>query len=89
MHGKTDDAVFEFAIGQDRIVITANCSDFQELAAVRLSKGEHHPGILCIFLYNNPHKDMSNTARVKSINNMEKTGVAVHDTVIVLNKYNY
>lgn len=87
--GESDNAVFAHAIGEDRIIITNNCLDFQTLSKQRLESGQHHPGILLVFLYNNPHKDMSVADIIKALANLEESGLELPDQAVSVNRYNY
>lgn len=87
--GKSDNAVFEHAIAEDRIVVTHNCADFQKLSEEWLADGKHHPGIFLVYLYNNPKRDLSFDETVKAIANFESTGVETDDQTITINQYHY
>jgi predicted nuclease of predicted toxin-antitoxin system len=86
---RPDDAVFAHAIAENRVVITSNCGDFIELAEARIAAKEHHPGVLLVFLYNNPNKDMSVPEIIKAIANFEATGAPIEDTTVSLAQYRY
>lgn len=86
---KPDEAIFEHAIAEDRIVITSNCGDFTDLAAARIKAAVHHPGVLLVFLYNNPNKDMSIAEIVLAIANFEDTMAPITDSVVSLVQYRY
>jgi predicted nuclease of predicted toxin-antitoxin system len=74
---RPDDAVFAHAIAEKRVFITSNCGDFTELAQARITANEHHPGLLLVFQYNNPNKDMSVSEIIKAIANFEATGARI------------
>jgi len=86
---RPDDAVFAHAIAENRIVITSNCGDFIDLSDARIAAQEHHPGVLLVFLYNNPNKDMSVPEIIKAIANFEETGAPIEDTYVSLAQYRY
>lgn len=86
---RPDDAVFAHAIAENRIVITSNCGDFIDLSDARIADQEHHPGVLLVFLYNNPNKDMSVPEIIKAIANFEATGAPIQDTYVSLAQYRY
>jgi predicted nuclease of predicted toxin-antitoxin system len=86
---KPDDAVFAHAIAENRIVITSNCDDFTELSNAHIAAKEHHPGVLLVFQYNNPNKDMSVADIIKAIANFEATGAPIQNTHISLARYKY
>ena len=86
---KPDSAVFGHAIAEDRLVITSNCDDFVELSLARIKAKQHHPGILLVFLYNNPNKDMSVAEIINAITNLETTKIPLADTTHSLVHYRY
>ena len=86
---KPDHAVFTAAIASDRLVITINCSDFVDLAEARLANQGSHPGVLLVYRYNVPAKEMSHDEIVKAIANLEATGLNLKDGCHKLNDYKY
>ena len=86
---RADDVVFTHAIAENRIVITSNCGDFIELSDARIAAKEHHPGVLLVFQYNNPNKDMSVPEIIEAIANFEATGAPIEDTYVSLAQYRY
>jgi predicted nuclease of predicted toxin-antitoxin system len=86
---KPDHAVFEAAIAADRLALTLNCADFVDLAEAKLAKSGSHPGILLVYRYNMPEKEMSHDDIVRAIANLEATGLKLKDGCHKLNDYNY
>jgi predicted nuclease of predicted toxin-antitoxin system len=86
---KPDHAVFEAAIASDRIVVTINCDDFVVLAKAKTDKKGEHPGILLVYRYSVPSKEMSHDEIVKAIANLEQTGLELKNGCHKLNDYNY
>lgn len=86
---RPDDVVFAHAIEENRIVITSNCDDFLKISDRRIATKKHHPGILLVFLYNNPNKDMSVLEIVKAIANLEATEAPIVDACVSLAHYRY
>lgn len=86
---KPDHAIFEAAIGVDRLVITTNCADFVELAEAEIEKKGSHPGVLLVYRYNVPAKEISHDDIVKAIANLEETGLDLKDGCHKLNDYKY
>jgi predicted nuclease of predicted toxin-antitoxin system len=86
---KPDHAVFEAAVVADRMVITINCADFVELAKAKTDKNGSHPGILLVYRYNVPSKEMTHDEIVKAIANLEKIGLDLKNGCHKLNDYNY
>jgi predicted nuclease of predicted toxin-antitoxin system len=83
---RTRDAeIFAYAIEQKRLVITLNCSDFVDLA----SGLDNYPGILLVYLNNNPGTDMSYDSIVKAIGNLEESRTEISNAWHILNQYNW
>jgi len=89
LRGKPDSAVFSHAIAEDRVVFTSNCVDFQVLAQGQTDQGNHHPGVLLLFLINIPGKGLSHDDIIQAIANLESTGCDLKDQAVVLNHYKY
>lgn len=68
--GCPDNEVLDYARTASRIILTRNCADFQQLHQVNGS----HPGILAIYQDADPAKNMSYSAVVKAIENLEAAG---------------
>ena len=82
---QSDAAVLSYARRQGRLVLTRNCGDLQALHKA----GPSHPGILGIFQYNNPDKDMSYPDIVAAIANLQASGWAFAGEFIVLNQWHF
>lgn len=83
--GFPDDKVLDYARQYNRIVVTRNCDDFQELHQVN----PIHPGIFAIYRDAEPTKNMSYQAIVKSIGNLEVGDLTLANQFIILNQWNY
>ncbi|MBW4506953.1 MAG: DUF5615 family PIN-like protein [Scytonematopsis contorta HA4267-MV1] len=81
--GIPDASVMELARVQQRILLTRNCDDF---LAIHQANPEHS-GIIAIYQDADPMKNMSYTAIVKAINNLQNTGISLQAQFIVLNQY--
>jgi predicted nuclease of predicted toxin-antitoxin system len=57
LSGKHDRAVLDYAVVSQRILLTGNCADFSRLSERMLRQGHH--GILLLYKYNNPTKDLT------------------------------
>jgi predicted nuclease of predicted toxin-antitoxin system len=86
---KSDYVVFAAAIASDRMVFTTNCADFVELAQARLAKSGSHPGVLLVYRYNVPAKEMKFDDIVRAIANLESSGVQLANACHKLNDYKY
>ncbi|MBX9879395.1 MAG: hypothetical protein K2Y22_13120 [Candidatus Obscuribacterales bacterium] len=76
-------------ITERRILLTSNCNDFSSLSKQIVKSGKQHSGILLVYEYNNPIKDMSYEDIFTAINNLEKTKLNLRNQVIPLNSYKY
>lgn len=85
---RPDHAVFEAAITDDRMVLTVNCVDFVELAENKVKRGRH-PGILLVYRYNVPPKELSHDDIVKAIGNLQATVLSLENSCHKLNDYKY
>lgn len=82
---KPDHVVFEAAITADRMVFTCNCDDFVALAKEK----QTHPGVLLVYKFNVPSKEMTYDDIVKSLDNLEGTSVTLTNSCHTLNSYVY
>jgi predicted nuclease of predicted toxin-antitoxin system len=86
---KPDHAIFEAAIAHQRMVITVNCVDFVELSERKLAKNGSHPGVLLVYRYNDPAKEMTHDDIIKAISNLESAKVPLENNCHALNYYQY
>ena len=80
-----DRSVLAHARRENRLVLTRNCGDFQALHRTE----PPHPGILGVFQYNDPAKDMDYADIVRAIANLETSGWAFEGEFVVLNQWHY
>lgn len=83
--GSPDSIVLDYARTNDRLVLTYNCNDFEELHKVQ----PLHPGILAVYRDNNSSKNMSFKEIVKAIANLEAAMMPLANQFISLNQWNY
>jgi len=83
--GADDLAVFAFACGDSRAVVTFNNTDFARLAAGAAT----HPGVLLIYQDNKP-SDMGALEIVKALSNMIAVRPnGIRGELVVLNQYQW
>jgi predicted nuclease of predicted toxin-antitoxin system len=82
-----DSVVLAYAIANELVLLTQNCSDFVDLAIGIVEAGEHHPGVLLVYKDNDPSKDMDAATIVQAVKNLTKTKLSLADKIIVLNNY--
>ncbi|MGL6338431.1 MAG: DUF5615 family PIN-like protein [Waterburya sp.] len=80
-----DNIVLDYAIQNNRVLLTRNCRDFKALHEINLI----HPGILAIYQEANPLKKMSHKDIVKAIANLEFANFSLANQFIALNHWNY
>lgn len=71
------------AVSDGRILITHNCSDFEQL------HGEfgRHPGIVAVYQDNDPQRDMSYGDIVNALSNLVASGIPLENAFHVLNAW--
>jgi hypothetical protein len=83
--GEADPVQLTYAIKEDRVFLTRNYGDFEDLHnLIRVARG-HHAGILVIRRDNNPRRNMMPRDIVRALRNLEAAGVPIADQYIVLN----
>ena len=85
LSGEDDSVVFNFAVREQRLILTRNYLDFQELHETI----PEHPGILVVCQDDDLFKDMSFKEIVKSIANLEAAKIPLANQFISLNHWNY
>lgn len=71
LSGEPDPIVLDYARKNQRILVTRNCQDFEDL---HLENSEH-PGIFAIYENQDHSKDMSRQEIVKAIANIEAASI--------------
>lgn len=80
-----DTQVLEHARRQNRMVLTRNCEDFRALHEA----GPQHPGICAVYEDRDASKNMSRSAIVRALANLEASGLELGGQFVVLNAWNY
>lgn len=82
---QADEIHFQYARANDLVLLTRNGTDFALLHAAT----PQHPGILVVYLDNDPTRDMSDSEIVKAIANIEAAGVDLRNSFQPLNAWRY
>ncbi len=83
--GEADPVQLTYAIKEERVFLTRNYGDFEELHnLIRVARG-HHAGILVIRRDNNPKRNMMPRDIARALRNLQAAGVPIVDQYIVLN----
>jgi predicted nuclease of predicted toxin-antitoxin system len=85
--GDNDSVHFTVAIQTDRVILTQNHDDFEDLHDLVIASGGHHSGVLVVRRDNNPNKDMVPKSVVRALANLISAGVPLSDEIIVLNHW--
>jgi predicted nuclease of predicted toxin-antitoxin system len=83
--GQSDSIVLNYAVNNNRVLLTLNCRDFKALHEANPT----HPGILAVYRDFDLSKNMSFKAIVKAIANLEASGINFANQFISLNHWNY
>jgi predicted nuclease of predicted toxin-antitoxin system len=82
---RSDTVVLDHARQDERVLLTRNCNDFQELHQANPS----HPGILAVYQDSDPSKNMNYQTIVKAIANLEVAEYPLKNQFVVLNQWSY
>jgi len=83
-----DDAVhLAHAARQDRVFLTHNYHDFENLHDLVVAVGGRHRGILVIRKDNDPRRDLTIRGIVRAIGKLLSAGVGIANEYIVLNHW--
>jgi hypothetical protein len=76
-----------YAIGADRLCLTRNYGDFQELHHLLMVAKGHHPGILPVRRDNDPRRNLSPHDIARALRELGAAGVPLVDCCYVLNHW--
>ncbi|MBD2595524.1 DUF5615 family PIN-like protein [Nostoc spongiaeforme FACHB-130] len=82
---RPDSVVLDYARQNQRILLTRNCDDFQELHQAN----PIHSGILAVYQNSDATKNMSYQLIVKAIANLEAAEYILNNQFVILNQWNY
>jgi predicted nuclease of predicted toxin-antitoxin system len=86
--GGEDDAVhLTHAIRENRVLLSGNHDDFENLHDLVMQAGGHHPGILIVRRDNDPKRDLTPRGIEVAIRNLEAAGVDLVDCFYILNHW--
>jgi predicted nuclease of predicted toxin-antitoxin system len=83
--GEPDERVLEEARRDNRLLLTRNCEEFRALHAAH----PEPPGIGAIYQDRDLSKNMSYSAIVRALTNLEGSGLQLAGQFVVLNAWNY
>ena len=85
--GRSDAKHFEYALRSSFVLLTQDRKDFTDLHDLVLAAGGNHAGILLVRLDNDRRRDMKARAIVRAIARLEAAGLALRNTIHVLNHW--
>ncbi|MFV0446001.1 MAG: DUF5615 family PIN-like protein [Planctomycetaceae bacterium] len=85
--GAADPVHLTAAIRDDRVFLTCNCDDFEDLHDLVLQAQGHHPGILVVRQDNDPRRDLSSRGIVTAISRYAASGLPIADQFVILNHW--
>ena len=83
----SDARVLTWAVAQNRPVLTRDHADFAALHDLVMIVGGQHPGILVVRFDNVPRHNLSETAIVRAIGNLESSRTTIASKIHVLNHW--
>ncbi|MCE9534257.1 MAG: DUF5615 family PIN-like protein [Planctomycetes bacterium] len=87
MMGRSDPVQLAFAIHENRVCLTANYDDFEELHWLLREANGHHTGILVVRQDNDPARDLTPKGIVAAIRKLEAAGMPIANEYTILNHW--
>jgi hypothetical protein len=87
MAGEDDPIHLIQALREDRVFLSHNHHDFENLHNLIVFAGGHHPGILVVRKDNNPKRDLNAKGIVRATGKLLAAGVPLADHFYVLNHW--
>jgi hypothetical protein len=85
--GRSDPVNLTYAVHENRVCLTANYQDFEELhLLVRETRGGH-TGIVVVRQDNDPARDLTPKGIVAALRKLESAGVPIANEYIILNHW--
>jgi predicted nuclease of predicted toxin-antitoxin system len=85
--GATDAVHLRHALRENRVFLTRNYDDFEDLHELVLEARGHHPGILVIRQDRNPKHNLRGADIVRAIAKLLAAGAPLADQYIILNHW--
>ena len=85
--GHSDTLQLIFSIRENRVCVTRNRSDFEELHDLIIASGGSHPGICTIHSENDRRRDMKAGQIVAAIRNIEAVLSSLRNLLLSLNEW--
>jgi hypothetical protein len=85
--GEDDPVHLTHAIREDRVLVSGNHHDFENLHDLVIQSGGHHPGIFIVRRDNDPTRDLKIPGIVRAIRNLLAAVVPLRDEFHILNQW--
>jgi len=85
--GEQDSVHLAHAVREDRVVLSRNYDDFENLHKLILQVQGHYPGIFIVRRDNDPSRDLKPAGIVRAIRNLLAAGVPISDQFHILNHW--
>jgi hypothetical protein len=85
--GDDDPVHLTHAVRDDRVFLTHNYDDFEQLHELVMATQGHHPGILVVRKDNDPRRDLNAAGIVRAIARLVAANVPIADHYWVLNQW--
>jgi predicted nuclease of predicted toxin-antitoxin system len=85
--GVADSIHLAHAVTENRVSLTGDYGDFENLHNLIIIVGGHHPGILVVRQDNDPKRDLKPPGIVRAIRNLEKANYPLVDQYVILNHW--
>ena len=85
--GAPDAQHFAEAVRQEASLLTRNYQDFIDLHDLILAAGGQHPGLLLIYLENDPRRDLTPRGIAAAVSRLEAAAMLLVGSVYVLNHW--
>ena len=83
--GENDAVHLTHAVLEDRICLSHNYDDFEDLHDLIVAARGHHPGVLVVRKDNNPKRDLDEKGIVRAVGKLLAAGVDLGNHFYVLN----
>jgi hypothetical protein len=87
LSGASDAVHLRRCIQEDRVLLSRNYVDFEELHLLVLESTGHHPGILLVRRDNDPRRNMKPADIVRALRNLEAAQFVLADECLTLNQW--
>jgi hypothetical protein len=85
--GEDDPVHLGHAVQANRVLLSHNYEDFDNLHKLVLIVGGHHPGILIVREDNNPKRDLDEKGIVRALTKLLASGLPFMDELHILNHW--